>query len=70
MTGTLGGFFLGLAWDRVTGQADTPGRVQYRAAQLRCANNAWLVSDGDPVPAQLVACMLSLCHVSRHASHV
>lgn len=35
MTGTLGGFFLGLAWDRVTGQADTPGRVQYRAAQLR-----------------------------------
>lgn len=35
MTGVLGGFFLGLAWDRISGQADTPGRVQFRAAQLR-----------------------------------
>ena len=35
MTGVMGGFFLGLVWDRLTGQADTPGRVQFRAAQLR-----------------------------------
>ena len=43
MTGGLGSFFLGLVWDRLTGQADTPRRVQYRAAQLRCATNSWLV---------------------------
>lgn len=36
MTTVMGRFFLGLVWDRVSGQADTPGRVQYRAAQLRC----------------------------------
>ena len=35
MTTVMGRFFLGLVWDRVSGQADTPGRVQYRAAQLR-----------------------------------
>ena len=35
MTGVMGGFFLGLVWDRLTGQADTLGRVQFRAAQLR-----------------------------------
>ena len=29
--------FLGLAWDKVTGQANLPSRVQQRAAQLRCA---------------------------------
>ncbi len=42
MTGVLGGFFLGLAWDRISGQADTPGRVQFRAAQLRSAQK-WLI---------------------------
>ena len=36
MTTVMGRFFLGLLWDRVSRQADTPGRVQYRAAQLRC----------------------------------
>lgn len=36
MTGVMGRFALGLVWDRVTRQADTPGRVQFRAAQLRC----------------------------------
>ena len=35
ITTKLGAFFLGLAWDRVTNQADTPARVQFRAAQLR-----------------------------------
>lgn len=33
----LGLYFGGLAVDYVTGQADTTDRVQYRAAQLRCA---------------------------------
>ena len=43
MTGVLGGFFLGLAWDRISGQADTPGRVQFRAAQLRYDAQNWLI---------------------------
>jgi len=34
----LGLYFGGLAVDYVTGQADSVNRVQYRAAQLRCAN--------------------------------
>ena len=35
MTSVMGRFALSLAWDRFSGQADSPGRVQYRAAQLR-----------------------------------
>lgn len=37
ITTRLGGFALGLAWDRFTKQADTPERVRFRAAQLRQA---------------------------------
>lgn len=35
ITTRLGGFFLGLAWDRLSRADDTPARVQFRAAQLR-----------------------------------
>lgn len=43
MTTVMGRFFLGLVWDRVSRQADTPGRVQYRASQLRFV---YVASDG------------------------